>query len=238
MNNYINVTECRLCKSPDFAIKWEIGKIALANSYLDKLDVNELKIPLTVLQCNDCGHIFLKETVNPEILFSNYLYSSCDSPALVAHFKEFASTVIKQLNLDDFSQVLEIGSNTNPLLKAFDEKGIGASTALIGVEPASNLCALSNLEGRFKIYNTFFNLTTAKSIRHKHGTMNLIACNNTFAHIDRLDSVVDGIKYLLADDGNFILENAYVLDTLKGLYFDQIYHWTKFMGNIYSIIQS
>jgi hypothetical protein len=222
IENYKEITNCRLCKSEKLQTVLDFGLSPLANSYPLTKDEKENEYPLTVVKCDCCGHVQLKETINPEILFSNYTYASSDSPSLIGHFKEFASTVIDKLNIKENKSfnILEIGSNDGILLKEFANLGYHN---LYGVEPATNIAERSIGHGA-TIINNFFNLDTAKSIVEKYGKMNMICANNVFAHVAEIDSMVEGIKELLSEDGVFIFENAYLLDTIKGLYFDQVYH--------------
>jgi len=216
------IKECRLCKSHSIDIMMSFKDVALANSYPESNQEKEDLFPLTVVKCNTCDHVQLKETIDPRKLFSNYSYASSDSPSLIKHFKEFAATVTKKLNLqqDKLCNILEIGSNDGILLKEFLNLGY---KNLFGVEPAINIAQKSTHIGA-EIINDFFDLDTAKHISKKYSKMNIICANNVFAHVSALDSMVDGIYNLLNDDGIFIFENAYLLDTIKGLYFDQIYH--------------
>jgi hypothetical protein len=57
-----------------------------------------------------------------------------------------------------------------------------------------------------------------------HGRMSVICANNVFAHVADVADLAQGVANLLTEDGVFIFENAYLLDTIKGLYFDQVYH--------------
>ena len=218
--NYQNITQCRLCKSERIKTVIDFGLTSLANSYPSDNQELENQYPLTVVKCDECDHIQLKETVDPKILFSNYSYASSDSPSLIKHFSEYASTVCLKLGLGEFSSVLEIGSNDGILLKEFLRLGL---INLYGVEPASNIAERSKGFG-VKIINTFFNEETAKDIREKNGKMNVICANNVFAHVAEIDSMTKGVLELLTNDGVFVFENAYLLDTIKGLYFDQVYH--------------
>ncbi|NDB82954.1 MAG: hypothetical protein EB127_09485 [Alphaproteobacteria bacterium] len=93
MKNVTNISECRLCKSSSIKTILPFGEVALANSYPTTQDENEDLFNLTLVKCDDCGHVQLKETINPNRLFLNYLYSSSDSPSLVKHFAEYAQDI-------------------------------------------------------------------------------------------------------------------------------------------------
>lgn len=220
LDNYTSIARCRLCQSHSWQTVIDFGRIPLANSYPESKTEIETFYPMSLIKCDDCGHVQLRQTVNPEILFSNYSYASSDSPTLLKHFKEYAATVTSKLGLGEYDSVLEIGSNDGILLKEF--VGLGF-LSVYGVEPASNMADRSVGKGAV-IYNQFFDETLSKKLLASHGKMSLITANNVFAHVAHLESVVKGIIHLLADDGVFVFENAYLLDTIKGMYFDQVYH--------------
>lgn len=217
--NYSNIEHCRLC-SGQVETMISFGENTLANDYPVFSTQKQEKYPLTLVKCKKCGHVQLKETVKPEILFSNYFYSSSDSPSLVKHFKEFCDTVSEFLKLDKESNILEIGCNDGILLKHFNKKRF---PKIYGVEPAVNLYKKAQESNAF-IINDFFNKKTADLLSKIAGKFDLICSNNTFAHIADLDTVVSGIRELLKPDGVFVFENAYLLGTIQNLYFDQIYH--------------
>lgn len=221
MNNYTIIDSCRLCKDKNIKEVMSFKNVPLANSYPINKDDKEDLYPLTLVKCENCGHVQLKETISPEILFNNYSYSSSDSPMLVKHFEEYAKDIVGTFKLNEYDQILEIGMNDGVLLREFEKLYM---IHLIGVEPATNICEIAKKKTSAKIINKFFNLKTAIKIKEIFGKCNIICCNNTFAHISDLDGVMQGIKKVISPKGIFIFENAYLLDTIKNLYFDQIYH--------------
>lgn len=219
MNNCTTIKACRLCKNEEIETILYFGLSPLANSYPKSKSEEEDAYPLTVVKCKSCGHVQLKQTINPQILFSNYSYASSDSPSLITHFHEFAR-IVNRFGLTEYSSILEIGCNDGILLKEFLALGF---VNVYGVEPAENLAERARKTGCI-IYNDFFDYATAQHINRRVGPMDVICANNVFAHVAELDEMVAGVLDLLTDDGVFIFENAYLLDTIKGLYFDQIYH--------------
>lgn len=216
-----NINNCRLCKSKNINIIIPFGKTALANAYPVSKEEPEQLFDLTVMKCSDCGHVQLKETIDPEVLFSNYLYASSDSPSLVKHFKSFAENIKNKFDTGKKINILEIGSNDGILLREFENINFGN---LIGVEPAKNIADISKQRTKASIINDFFNEDLSENIKSKFGAIDVICANNVFAHVSDIDSLVKGIYNCLDKDGIFIFENAYLLDTIKGLYFDQVYH--------------
>ena len=217
---YKSIKHCRLCNSGNLETMLDFGLVPLANSYPAQQWQDETYYPLTWVKCQDCGHVQLRETVKPEVLFAQYSYASSDSPSLLKHFNEFACTVTSHLNLTEYESILEIGCNDGILLKEFVKLGF---VNLYGVEPATNIAERAMGIGAI-ILNAYFNAVTAKRLKDAHGKMGVICANNVFAHVADVEGMAQGVADLLTDDGVFIFENAYLLDTVKGLYFDQVYH--------------
>jgi len=221
MNNIKYIHECRLCKGRDIEIILPFGDVALANAYPKSKEEREDLFPLTLMKCESCGHVQLRETIDPNRLFLNYLYSSSDSPSLIKHFKEYAEDIKNRFNTEKPTNLLEIGSNDGILLKEFENINFGK---LIGIDPAENISERAKSIKGANIITDFFNIDSASRIKNRFGPINIICANNVFAHVDELDSMMEGIVHCLAEDGVFIFENAYLYDTIKGLYFDQAYH--------------
>lgn len=221
MSDIKYIHECRLCKDRNVNVILSFGDVALANSYPTSKEEREDLFPLTLMKCDSCGHVQLKETINPNRLFLNYLYSSSDSPSLIKHFKEYAEDIKNRFNTDKKINILDIGSNDGILLKEFENIGFGK---LIGIDPAENISERAKSIKDASIITDFFNIESASRIKSKFGPVDIICANNVFAHVDELDSMMEGIAYCLSDNGVFVFENAYLYDTIKGLYFDQAYH--------------
>lgn len=214
--HYLN---CRLCNSPDILDVLDFGETAPANAYINPSNpvLNE-EYPLRVFLCLKCSSVQLRDTVDPEKLFKNYKYSSSTIPSLVKHFSGLAFDIRKILPQGSLLKVMEIGSNDGVLLRQFKALGFN----VLGVEPSENLAKAANDEG-LTTECSFFNESRANYISEKYGKFDVVSSNNCFAHIDDIKSVVKGIKKCLSSKGIFVFENAYLLDTIKGLYFDQVY---------------
>ncbi len=223
MNNDCELIKtCRLCDSSRVTNVWEFGETALANNYLVSLTAEDPVYPLTVLKCCDCGHFQLRETIKPEVLFSNYLYASSDSPALNVHFQEYAEDLSRSLPRDPTSaKVLEVACNDGVLIRQLEKAGY---KNIVGVDPARNIARVAAKNTSAKIYTEYFNREFASHLTSAEGQFDLVCANNVLAHVADIHGFTEGIAKVLADDGVFVLENAYLLDTIQGLYFDQVYH--------------
>ena len=220
MSHYNFVKKCRICSSNNLKMILDLGEQPPSNSFIDKNELNSLesKFPLRLFWCKDCYLVQLLDIVDKEYLFKNYFYMTSASKPIVEHFKKYAQDVFQEFLQKDDSFVVEIGSNDGSLLKEF--KKLGAS--ILGIEPATNLSELAN-QSNITTKNTFFSSQVSKEIiKSRHASV--VIANNVIAHIEDLQDLMSGIKTLIGNHGVFIFEVPYLVDLIKNLEFDTVYH--------------
>ena len=209
--------DCRCCGSKNLKRILSLGFQPLANNLIKNKKSKFDTYPLELNFCLDCYNVQLSVSVNPKKMFSNYYYLSSTSKSFRSHFEQASKKYFKEFKLNKQSQIIDIGSNDGVGLLPFKELGI---KNLLGIEPAKNLCKISNKKG-IKTLNDFLNYKTLKRINHK---ADLILASNVFAHSDDLKEMGECILKLLSKNGTAIIEVQYLLKTLKDLTFDNIYH--------------
>ena len=151
-------------------------------------------------------------------MFSNYLYTSSTSSSFREHFITAAKNYVKEFKLKPKkSYIIDIGSNDGIALKPFKDLGF---KNILGVEPAKNLAKLAN-KNKIKTFNGFLEKKNIKKIKKN---ADLILASNVFAHSDNLKEMAECMMQLLSKKGTIIIEVQYLVDTLKDLTFDNIYH--------------
>ena len=212
---------CRLCESRELTPVLNLTPTPPANEFVSKEQIGQKQevYPLDIYYCEACHHAQLLDIVSPEILFKDYVYVSGTSAVFRTHFEQYASQANVELQLKNKDLVVDIGSNDGTLLRYFKSMNV----RVLGIEPARDIALAANADG-IKTINNFFSPNLAVELRKQHGPAKLVTANNVFAHIDDLDSVVAGIKKLLAPDGLFIFEVSYLVDVIQNTLFDTIYH--------------
>jgi hypothetical protein len=151
-------------------------------------------------------------------MFKKYLYVSSTAEILKNHFKDAAFKYLKKFNLNkEESLIIDIGSNDGIALLPFKELDF---KNLLGVEPARNLAEIAIKKG-INTISKFFDPSIQEDIKKK---AKLILASNVFAHSDKIDEIARTMKTLLEDEGVIIIEIQYLMNTLKDLTFDNIYH--------------
>jgi len=213
--------DCRLCSKTNLTKIWSFGPTPLANSYLlpEEIGQPEVMAPLDIYYCHDCHLVQLRDVVHPDLLFKNYLYVSSTSPSFVAHFEDYANTLVDRFKLTADDLAVDIGSNDGVLLKPLQAAGI----EILGIDPAQNIAAAATAAG-IPTRADYFTPDVAASVREKHGAARIITANNVFAHTDDIHTFVDAVSTLLADDGVFVIEVQYLGTLLRDNLFDIVYH--------------
>jgi hypothetical protein len=166
-----------------------------------------------------CGLGQVGEYVLPERIFRDYPYLSSVSTSWVAHAREYAQRLYRELDMKPSDLVVEIASNDGYLLREFVELG----ARVLGIEPADNVAALARIAG-VETLSVFFGVDEAQSIVDHYGFPRLIAANNVLAHVPDLDDFVGGLAALCDDDTVITVENPSFVTLLRGALFDTIYH--------------
>ena len=210
--------DCRSCGNLNLKRVVSLGYQPLANNLLKKKEEKCELYPLEVNYCDKCHNCQLSVSVNPKKMFSNYLYTSSTSKVFRQHFVEAAKKYSKELKLiKKKSYIIDIGSNDGVALKPFLELGF---KKVLGIEPAKNLAKLAN-KNKIKTFNDFLEKKNLKKIKKN---ADLILASNVFAHSDKLKEMAECMLSLLSKKGTIIIEVQYLMDTLKDLTFDNIYH--------------
>ena len=210
--------DCRSCGNTKLKRVISLGYQPLANNLLNKKDEKCELYPLEVNYCDRCHNCQLSVAVNPKKMFSNYLYTSSTSKSFREHFVNAANKYIKDFKLNKKkSYIIDIGSNDGVALKPFKNLGF---KKILGVEPAKNLAKLAN-KNKIKTFNGFLEGNNLKKIKKN---ADLILASNVFAHSDKLKEMAECMFKLLSKNGSIIIEVQYLLNTLKDLTFDNIYH--------------
>ena len=210
--------DCRSCGNTNLKRVVSLGYQPLANNLLNKPNEKCELYPLELNYCENCHNCQLSVSVDPKKMFSNYLYTSSTSKSFQNHFVNAAKKYVKDFKLNKKkSLIIDVGSNDGVALKPFLEMGY---KNILGIEPAKNLAKLAN-KNKIRTFNGFLEKKNLKKIKRN---ADLILASNVFAHSDKLKEMGECMIELLAKNGVIIIEVQYLMNTLKDLTFDNIYH--------------
>ena len=210
--------DCRSCGNLKLKRVVSLGYQPLANNLLKKKDEKCELYPLEVNYCDQCHNCQLSIVVNPKKMFSNYLYTSSTTKTSRNHFVKAANKYIKDFKLTvKKSYIIDIGSNDGIALKPFKDLKF---KKILGIEPAKNLAKLAN-KNKIRTFNVFLERKNLNKIKKN---ADLILASNVFAHSDKLKEMAECMLKLLSKNGTIVIEVQYLLNTLRDLTFDNIYH--------------
>ncbi len=221
MSDFFKRDDCRLCRSKNLELIINMGDVPLGDDFVTKeqFDRKQGEYPLEINFCKDCGLVQSTSVINPEIIYSNYLYETSSSLGLMQHFEDYADYLMEKVQPTKGSLTVDIGSNIGALLKGMKRNGMNA----MGIDPAGALAEKATKNG-LETWAAFFNLETAKKIKAEKGAAAIITANNVMANIDDLSDIMAGIVELLDDDGVFVFETGYMVDTIQNMVIDNLTH--------------
>jgi len=199
----------------------DLGMHPLCESFVPPEKANDMEAfyPLHVMVCDNCYLVQIDEYVTPEEIFTEYAYFSSFSPAWLRHAKEYTEMIIKRLQLNEDSFVVELASNDGYLLQNFFENNI----PVLGVEPAANVARVA-IEKGINTAVRFFGKEYAQELKNEGKQPDLILGNNVLAQVPDINSFVGGMKILLAPEGTITIEFPHLLRLMEENQFDTIYH--------------
>ena len=212
------IKACRICSSLNLKEILDLGKQPPANTLCSTEREVPPPIPLRLLFCDECKIAQLGESVDPNYLFSRYIWVTGTSKTALEYSFNFAKEALNR-SLGRSSFVIEIASNDGTFLKRFQEQGC----LVLGVDPAKNL-AQTATNGGIPTVDKFFNQELARDILKNRGAADIVIARNVIPHVKEIHSVIEGISILLDEKGTGIIEfhdSNLIQDELQ---YDYIYH--------------
>ena len=214
MEDAKELKECLCCGSERLKLVLDLGEQPLANSFIDDLVIPESVFPLRLNICEDCTHLQLSHTVNPDLLFKNYLYVSGTSQTLRDYFDWFAKRTLEYFEQAP-KTILDIACNDGSQLNSF--KALGLKT--FGVDPATNLHVLSS--ANHDVICDYFTKEHVSYYKEQH--LDIITAQNVFAHNDYPLDFLLQCKEIMHDNTRLFIQTSQA-DMIKNNEFDTIYH--------------
>jgi SAM-dependent methyltransferase len=212
---------CRFCQRPLTLTLVDLGDTPLANSYLADAAAARIEksYPLHARVCSSCRLVQVEDVATPSDIFGHYAYFSSYSASWLKHCSAYAQAARQRFGLDASSKVVEVASNDGYLLQYFVEAGV----PVLGVEPAANVAAVAIKNG-VPTEVAFFGVKTAERLVREGHAADLVAGNNVLAHVPDINDFVGGFQRILKADGVVSVEFPHLLQMLRHVQFDTIYH--------------
>ena len=216
-----NVTRCQISQSTNLQSVLFLGFVPPVNDMqpVGARPVERPMYPLELLYCPDSHLVQIGCQVDPEILFPpEYPYTSGTTRILRENFADLFERCRDRLGVDASSLVIDVGSNDGTLLANFKAGGC----RVLGIDPTDR-ARLANERGISSL-QAFFTRKAARTVAAEYGPASLVTATNVFAHMPDVDEVVAGILDILGEAGVFVSESHYLLDLIRTLQYDTVYH--------------
>lgn len=220
---------CRICQAPTTEIL-DLGSSPPANALTVTADEPQTSYPLVVEWCPSCGNVQLRDALSADVLYRDYLYTTPRSPTLDAHYDILISYLRMKEILNRGTSVVEIGSNVGHFLGRLSHE----ASRVLGVDPAREIADEANRSGIPTIAE-FFDSVSARRILQDWGRADLIVARHCLAHNESPHEMLAAAALILAEGGHLLIENAYVVNTIENIEFDQIYHEHMFYYSVTSM---
>jgi SAM-dependent methyltransferase len=216
----IVVESCQICNNAELEPILFLGYLPPVNKMhpVGERPHEQPSYPAQMLYCQKCHLVQLGLIVDPKILFpAEYPYTSSTTKILRENFAELydeCKTIVK-LGKEDL--VIDIGSNDGNLLSNFKD-----NHKVLGITP-EDIGKIAIEKGIPTILD-YFKKDVVENVKKEYGKAKIIIATNVFAHIDKVNEIVEMILDVLADDGVFISESHYLLSLIETLQYDTVYH--------------
>ena len=213
---------CQGCGAP-LALSWiDLGLLPLANSNVppERSGETDPVYPLHAYVCGKCLLVQVPPVVPAEEIFnSHYAYFSSFSASWLRHAEAYVEAMVERFGLGPDGQVVEIASNDGYMLQYFVRRGV----PVLGVEPSRNTAEAAIAKG-IPTEIRFFGADTARDLVGRGFAADLLAAKNVMAHVPDINDFVAGVAIILKPEGVFTVEFPHLLNTIRFVQFDTIYH--------------
>lgn len=208
---------CRVCEG-DLLTILNLGTLALSTFPLPT-DASPLAAPLDLCQCERCGLVQLRHTVDPDLLFRQYWYQSGINETMRAELRHVVAKAQDRVALKPGEIVLDVGANDGTLLTVYP--ALGLQPTRVAVEPAENLTdALAPCCD--DLFTTYFpDPVLTRRYQQQVRILTSIAC---FYDLDNPRAFVSAVQQLLASDGVWVVQFQDLDQMLKATAFDNLCH--------------
>lgn len=215
--------ECRYCKSNDLEIVLDLGLIFPSGFLKSDEKVSEdMKAPITLCMCKECGLVQLKHTIDLDLMYRQYWYSSSLNRSMVASLKEVVDDIENRIDLTDDDTVVDIGCNDGTLLSLYSKKLFNK----VGFEPAHNIHPIKDSVTTWipeyfskEQYRFYQNHPKLRGMQAK-----IVTAIAMFYDLPDPLKFVNDVKSILADDGIFVIQFTDLVSMFKASAFDNICH--------------
>ena len=232
--DYTRIDKCPITHDKKKVKYFDLGNIPLVNNLCNTQEeaINCKKYPLSINFFPNSGESALEYAVDGEILFSSYLFKSGVNIPYYKHCQDMFLYLDNKFEIEEGSVIMDIGGNDGSLLDAF-RSVTNKHLSYLNIDPSNNLTDISREKGINTITN-FFTYELAQKINFK---ADIITSTNVFQHLKDINGFAAGVELLLNEQGIWVLEFPYWINSMETNQFDQIYHEHMYYHSVTPLFQ-
>jgi SAM-dependent methyltransferase len=225
----MKINKCPCCGSRSLKLSLALKATPLGDKY--SISTNNYKaMPLDLVECGECHLAFLDEFVTPEESYDDYAYVSSSTVGLDLEYENYSTQLLQVAPKRKNLNILEIGSNDGLFLSNFIKYG----HEVTGIEPSLN-AHLNAIANGVNSINSYFTSDYAHNLVESGKKFDLVIANYVFANLPDLNDVIEGMKFLLRDEGLISVQTGYHPIQFDYGMFDYIYHEHYFYFTLKSL---
>jgi NDP-4-keto-2,6-dideoxyhexose 3-C-methyltransferase len=217
------VRACRVCGNTELEPIIDLGRQYQSSTFPETLDYREYepRLPLDLVLCvkgeDGCGLPQLGHRVDLSAMFEAYPYTSSTNSSMAAHLRDVADSGRAAARPAEGATILDIGGNDGTLLENF----AGGGHELINIDAAANVEAIFEAPEYTRLAS-LFSADAYESVAA--GPASLIFSVAMFYHLDDPVSFAREAAGVLADNGVWVIQMAYLPAMLRTNMYDNIVH--------------
>ena len=216
---------CRSCGSGALTPVISLGDQVLAGNFgfSKELPPVTRKIPLDLVRCDKerderaCGLVQLRHTVPGDLMYSSYGYRSGINDTMRSHLAALADDLERRVGLSSGDVVADIGANDGTLLMSYKTPGFAG----IGFEPS--IVQPEKLPANIVYVRDYFAAAPYHRL-YPSKKAKVVTSIAMFYDLEDPNCFVADVADILAADGLWAFEVAYLPKTLEMNSFDTICH--------------
>lgn len=213
---YKEHTSCRLCAEPLKTIL-DLGTMYLS-TFTKNVDNLPDQVPMVLTECEGCGLIQLKHTVDSDFMYSEYWYQSGLNKSMVNALRDVTRSVEKYIQLNDI--VVDIGANDGTLLRQYTGD-VQDKAELVAFEP----CDLADkaIDACDTLFPTYF-AAAPYLTQYKPNSAKVITSIAMFYDVEKPHVFIDDIKTVMTQDGVWVVQMMDLVSMLQTSDFANMCH--------------
>lgn len=209
---------CRVCQARLEPVL-DLGSLYLSDFPHGATTKAHPAVPLVMARCTGpCGLVQLCHTTPSDWLYGQYWYRSGVNESMVAELRDIVVQALKRVEVPPHGVVVDIGANDGTLLAQYET--LAPKAIRVGYEPARNLYEACRPHASV-LYPQYFRVAEpwASSTRAK-----VVTAIAMFYDLDEPHQFVEDVTKVLAPDGVFIIQQAYLPSMLANTAYDNCCH--------------